>query len=198
MVRAARRTWESMMRRPGSSGASRRGCPSRRGAYDEFCRHGAAVLFATDVAARGLDFAAAQVDRVIHLDAPRDAASYVHRSGRAARAGRDGSSVLLLLPSERPLLDALRLRLRAGDPTRAAVASSSFGESDARATTKALEQVVDDDEDLKTLARDAFAAQLRAYAGGTRDVADAAERELLTQAFPVSYTHLTLPTKRIV
>ena len=48
---------------------------SRRGAYDEFCRHGAAVLFATDVAARGLDFAAARVDRVVHLDAPRDAAS---------------------------------------------------------------------------------------------------------------------------
>ena len=163
---------------------------SRRGAYDEFCRHGAAVLFATDVAARGLDFAAARVDRVVHLDAPRDAASYVHRSGRAARAGRDGSSVLLLLPSERPLLDALRLRLRAGDPTRAAVASSSFGESDARATTKALEQVVDDDDDLKTLARDAFAAQLRAYAGGTRDVADAAERELLTQAFHVRKLHL--------
>jgi ATP-dependent RNA helicase DDX31/DBP7 len=164
---------------------------SRRGSYDEFCRHDACVLFATDIAARGLDFASARIDRIIHLDAPRDTASYVHRSGRAARAGRDGSSILLLLPSERPLLDALRLRLSVGSPDRAAVASqANFGESDARQTTRALEGVVDGDEDLKVLARDAFAAQLRAYAGGTRDVADAAERALLTQAFHVRKLHL--------
>ena len=142
--------WGGLQRRVGAL-HGRLDKESRRGAYDEFCRHGAAVLFATDVAARGLDFAAAR--RPGHP--PGRAArrrELVHRSGRAARAGRDGSSVLPL-PSERPLLGGLRPRLRAGDPTRAAVASSSFGESDARATTKTLEQVVDDDDDLKTLAR---------------------------------------------
>ena len=176
--------WGGLRRRVGAL-HGRLDKESRRGAHDEFCRHGAAVLFATDVAARGLD-RGAQVDRVIHLDA-RDAASYVHRSGRAARAGRDRSSVLLLLPS------GGRCSTRAAAPPRgrphAAVASSSFGESDARATTKALEQVVDDDERPENLGEDAFGAQL-AYAGGTRDVADAAERELLTQAFHVRKLHL--------
>lgn len=57
-----------------------------------------AVLFATDIVARGLDFPA--VDWVVQLDCPEDAATYVHRVGRAARFGRQGRSLLMLMPSE--------------------------------------------------------------------------------------------------
>ncbi|PYH83117.1 putative DEAD box RNA helicase [Aspergillus uvarum CBS 121591] len=57
-----------------------------------------AVLFATDVAARGLDFPA--VDWVIQLDCPEDADTYIHRVGRTARYERDGRAVLFLDPSE--------------------------------------------------------------------------------------------------
>lgn len=56
------------------------------------------VLFATDVAARGLDFPA--VDWVIQLDCPEDSDTYVHRVGRTARYERDGRAVLFLDPSE--------------------------------------------------------------------------------------------------
>ncbi|KAL4891544.1 ATP-dependent RNA helicase dbp4 [Aspergillus ambiguus] len=59
-----------------------------------------AVLFATDVAARGLDFPA--VDWVIQLDCPEDADTYIHRVGRTARYERDGRAVLFLDPSEEP------------------------------------------------------------------------------------------------
>lgn len=57
-----------------------------------------AVLFSTDVAARGLDFPA--VDWVIQLDCPEDADTYIHRVGRTARYERDGRAVLFLNPSE--------------------------------------------------------------------------------------------------
>ncbi|XP_064617885.1 probable ATP-dependent RNA helicase DDX10 [Liolophura sinensis] len=66
--------------------------------YDQFCRKKHAVLFATDIAARGLDFPA--VNWVIQLDCPEDANTYIHRAGRTARYEKDGESLLILLPSE--------------------------------------------------------------------------------------------------
>jgi ATP-dependent RNA helicase DDX10/DBP4 len=44
----------------------------------------AACLFATDVAARGLDFP--NVDWVVQMDCPEDVPTYVHRVGRTARS----------------------------------------------------------------------------------------------------------------
>ena len=58
----------------------------------------AACLFATDVAARGLDFPA--VDFVIQVDCPEDVDTYIHRVGRTARYNREGRGVLFLAPSE--------------------------------------------------------------------------------------------------
>lgn len=50
------------------------------------------VLVATDVAARGLDINDVQL--VIQCEPPRDAETYIHRSGRTGRAGNTGVSVL--------------------------------------------------------------------------------------------------------
>ncbi|EGZ68100.1 DEAD-domain-containing protein [Neurospora tetrasperma FGSC 2509] len=58
----------------------------------------AAILVATDVAARGLDIP--DVDLVIHYHVPRAAEDYVHRSGRTARASNSGTSILLCGPKE--------------------------------------------------------------------------------------------------
>ena len=57
-----------------------------------------AVLLATDIAARGLDFPA--VDWVFQADAPEDAETYIHRVGRTARYESAGKALILLLPSE--------------------------------------------------------------------------------------------------
>lgn len=66
--------------------------------YNDFIRKKAAVLFATDIAARGLDFPA--VNWVLQLDCPEDASTYIHRVGRTARYKEGGEALLVLLPSE--------------------------------------------------------------------------------------------------
>jgi ATP-dependent RNA helicase DeaD len=52
------------------------------------------VLVATDVAARGLDVD--DISHVIQYNLPDDAERYTHRSGRTARAGKSGASLLLV------------------------------------------------------------------------------------------------------
>ncbi|XP_076583376.1 putative ATP-dependent RNA helicase DDX10 isoform X1 [Chaetodon auriga] len=66
--------------------------------YNDFLRKQNAVLFATDIAARGLDFPA--VNWVLQFDCPEDADTYIHRVGRTARYKEGGEALLLLLPSE--------------------------------------------------------------------------------------------------
>lgn len=61
-------------------------------------QHKSSVLIASDVAARGLDIKGIQ--HVIHYHLPRTADAYVHRSGRTARAGNEGVSVVLCSPQE--------------------------------------------------------------------------------------------------
>ncbi|XP_069171047.1 probable ATP-dependent RNA helicase DDX10 [Procambarus clarkii] len=70
----------------------------RMAIYDEFCQKKNAVLFATDVAARGLDIPS--VDWVVQADCPEDVTTYIHRAGRTARYSRSGEAILLLTPSE--------------------------------------------------------------------------------------------------
>jgi superfamily II DNA/RNA helicase len=61
-----------------------------------FTRGQAEVVVATDVAARGIHVD--DVTLVVHFDAAADAKAYLHRSGRTARAGRDGCVVTLTTP----------------------------------------------------------------------------------------------------
>jgi len=49
------------------------------------------VLFATDIAARGLDID--DIDCVVNFDLPRSPADYIHRIGRTARAGKSGHAI---------------------------------------------------------------------------------------------------------
>lgn len=68
----------------------------------------ASVLITTDVTARGLNLPA--VDWIVQYDPPCETADYVHRAGRAARAGKSGHALLFLLPSETQYIEVLKLR----------------------------------------------------------------------------------------
>ena len=65
---------------------------------ERFTANNEGFLIATDVAARGLDIP--DVEHVVHYQVPRTSESYVHRSGRTARAKKEGLSVMLIDPSE--------------------------------------------------------------------------------------------------
>ena len=58
----------------------------------------ARVCIATDVAARGIDLPG--LDLVIHADLPSNSETLLHRSGRTGRAGRKGTSVLIVPPAD--------------------------------------------------------------------------------------------------
>ena len=66
---------------------------------------GIKVLVATDVAARGLDIP--RVGHVYNFDLPNVAEVYVHRIGRTARAGADGTAVAFCAPDEMNELKAV-------------------------------------------------------------------------------------------
>jgi superfamily II DNA/RNA helicase len=72
------------------------------------------VLVATDVAARGLDVD--NIDVVIHFDPPEDHKAYLHRSGRTARAGREGLVVTLVLWNEQLEIERIQKRLGLSSP----------------------------------------------------------------------------------
>ena len=74
--------------------------------YTHFCQKPHAVLLATDVAARGLDFTG--VEWVVQADCPEDVATYIHRTGRTARYTAKGRALLMLLPSEAPMVNLLQ------------------------------------------------------------------------------------------
>ncbi|MDE2462601.1 MAG: DEAD/DEAH box helicase, partial [Alphaproteobacteria bacterium] len=59
----------------------------------------ARICVATDVAARGIDLPSLAL--VIHAELPNDADVLQHRSGRTGRAGKKGTSVLLITPQKR-------------------------------------------------------------------------------------------------
>ena len=72
------------------------------------------VMVATDVAARGIDVGG--VELVVQVEPPSDPKSFVHRSGRTARAGKAGDVVTLVLPEQRR--ETRRLLNQAGIKTK--------------------------------------------------------------------------------
>jgi superfamily II DNA/RNA helicase len=83
--------------------------PQRTRALDSFRRGEIRALVATDVAARGIHVDS--VSAVVHFDPPADHATYLHRSGRTARAGATGVVVSFVDASDRSAATSLQRTL---------------------------------------------------------------------------------------
>jgi superfamily II DNA/RNA helicase len=83
---------------------------ARERALQRFADGRLAVLVATDVAARGIDID--DIGAVVHYDPPGDVKDYLHRSGRTARAGRDGWAVTLVEYNQHTQVRVLQRLLR--------------------------------------------------------------------------------------
>lgn len=121
--------------------------------YNEFVRKRAAVLFATDIAARGLDFPA--VNWVLQFDCPEDANTYIHRAGRTARYKEDGEALLILLPSEEKGMVQQLLQ------KKVPVKEIKINPEKLIDVQKKLESFLAQDQDLKERAQRCFISYIR-------------------------------------
>jgi ATP-dependent RNA helicase RhlE len=76
--------------------------PQRERTLEAFKKGKLRVLVATDIAARGIDVDG--VSHVVNFELPHVPESYVHRIGRTARAGKDGTAVSFVAGDEMKLL----------------------------------------------------------------------------------------------
>mmetsp|Transcript_30047 Transcript_30047/g.65057 ORF Transcript_30047/g.65057 Transcript_30047/m.65057 type:complete len:766 (+) Transcript_30047:115-2412(+) len=121
--------------------------------YFQFLQRPHAVMFATDVAARGLDFP--NVDWVVQADAPEDKEMYIHRVGRTARYNAGGRSLLVLLPSE---LQAMTQILEDG---KIPVKKLSVNPTKTVQVSRKIASIVAANPKLNELGKKAFKAYLR-------------------------------------
>lgn len=125
--------------------------------YLDFVRRPGAVLLATDIAARGLDFPS--VDWVIQVDAPEDEEGYIHRVGRTARYNSGGRALLMLLPSEE---EGVLARLK---PKNIPIKKLTINPDKVRmagSVGKKASALVASDPDKKRLAEKSFTSYVRA------------------------------------
>ena len=78
---------------------------ARTASLEQFRKGELPLLVASDVAARGLDIP--EVSHVFNFDVPHHPDDYVHRIGRTGRAGRLGTAISLVCPSDQKSLQAI-------------------------------------------------------------------------------------------
>ncbi|KAJ3218754.1 hypothetical protein HDU67_004274 [Dinochytrium kinnereticum] len=89
-------------------------------------------LVTTNVCARGVDIP--EVDLVVNCEPPSDVETYIHRSGRTGRAGKNGTCVTFFKPQQEYLLDRINRKAgvafkRIGAPQPADIVASRASEN---------------------------------------------------------------------
>jgi ATP-dependent RNA helicase DDX10/DBP4 len=125
--------------------------------YFDFLQRPHAVLFATDIAARGLDFP--NVDWVVQVDAPEDKAMYIHRVGRTARYRSIGKSLLMLTAAEEK--KGFVQLLQGNNADKLPLKKLSINPSKTVLVTQRASALVASDVNLNRLAKKAFQSYVR-------------------------------------
>jgi ATP-dependent RNA helicase DDX10/DBP4 len=126
--------------------------------YFDFCQRPHAILLASDVCARGLDFPS--VDWVVQVDAPEDRDMYIHRVGRTARYRAGGKSLLFVTPGEerRGLISKLQGSTAAN---KLPLKKVSINPNKTAIVTQRAASVVASEPKLGELAKKAYKSYLR-------------------------------------
>ncbi|KAG7383276.1 ATPdependent RNA helicase [Phytophthora boehmeriae] len=150
--------------------------------FKNFCSSSSGVLLCTDVAARGLNLPT--VKWIVQYDPPTETRDYVHRVGRTARSGKQGSSLLFLMPSESEYLNYLskqNLKLNALSLEKTIARVGKHGGFATSSRKKLMHEVVQSDlqflyeqtlladKELFELACQAFHSFVRSYATHSSD-----------------------------
>jgi ATP-dependent RNA helicase MSS116, mitochondrial len=135
---------------------SRMSQPARQKASDAFRNSTRAVLFSSDVSARGMDYP--DVTYVLQVGLT-ERAQYIHRLGRTARAGKEGKGCLLVAPYEEKWmvkqLEDMPLQKVAFPPVAKPCMDTALN-------------MVGRDKELKVSAEQAYRAWLGFYNGNTK------------------------------
>jgi len=121
--------------------------------YETFCSRKRAVLFATDVASRGLDFPS--VNWVVQMDCPEDVDAYIHRAGRTARH-EDGGEALLMLTVQEEKAFVHQLRERKIPASKIQVNATML-----KSIQGKMSSLLASDPELKMAAQRAFVSYIR-------------------------------------
>lgn len=161
----------------------------REAIYHDFCRKSNVVLFATDLASRGLDFP--KVNWVIQMDCPEDADTYIHRAGRTARGvSGKGEGLLVLLPHEEkivPILNRCKIPINkiAVDPSKV------------QAPLRKIEALLSEVPELKQSAQRAFVSYIKSvFVMKNKDIFDISLLD--TAAYARSLGLIVPPTVRFL
>lgn len=142
------------------------------------------VLFATDVASRGLDFP--EVSLIVQYEPPMSSEEYVHRVGRTARFGKTGEAVLFVMPSECGFIGYLHgecglkqlskgntselLNTMYGDDPKAGKDLPLDLHRGASSSSRSLISRIAEDRELKSLGESAFTSSVRSYATHSQEL----------------------------
>lgn len=126
---------------------------AREKALASFTSLSSGILLCTDVAARGLDIPG--VDCIVQYDPPQDPNVFIHRVGRTARLGRQGSSIVFLSPKEEAYVEFLQIR-------RVPLQGRKFSD-DASDVVPEIQSAAKKDRDVMEKGLRAFVSYIRAY-----------------------------------
>ncbi|XP_055906451.1 probable ATP-dependent RNA helicase DDX55 homolog [Eupeodes corollae] len=116
-----------------------------------------AILLCTDVLARGLDVP--EIDWVVQWDPPASASSFVHRVGRTARQGTEGSALVFLLPTEDAYVNFLKINQK----VELSPLQIEFGTQDFDSILNRMHKLQAADKGCSDKGIRAFVSHIRAY-----------------------------------